>query len=448
MANVKTIVKQRIPKTYYELSASQVNTPKNIVNFFWEILKKYRPNKLNKVVDFGAGDARFSLSNHFKQYIGVEIDPNAITSHTHDCRVSVYNDCAFNLKDAEFDACIGNPPYVRHHDVESPWKEKTGKFLEHELKFRFNLHSNLFAYFIALGLIKTKNDGIVAQIIPYEWVSRPSYKGLRDLIGEKKWQVDIYCFQYPVFSGVLTTACITIIDKSKSNNKWNYYNINKNLEVTNRLGISGTGKEVLPYTNYTTIRTRRGISPGSQKIFTLTEGERIHNCLSKEDVEPCVTTLKGLPENIGILDQINFKKYYIDQGKRCWLIKSNSSNISPNLQSYLDNVPEVLRQNYTCTHQHPWYNYELYVKPQILIHSGFRTYGPKILVNKIGAIAVGSVMAIHSDFDFKIDNLVNYLKEFNFEEHVVAHSNNLKKIEVRQLNSVINKWINANEYKH
>lgn len=448
MAIEKNIVKQRIPKTYYELSASQVNTPKNIVNFFWEILKKYRPNKLHKIVDFGAGDARFSQSNHFDNYIGIEIDPNAIISHINDSRISIKNDCAFNLKDADFDACIGNPPYVRHHDVESPWKEKTGKYLEKELNFRFNLHSNLFAYFIALGLIKTKNDGIVAQIIPYEWVSRPSYKGLRDLIVEKKWQVDIYCFQYPIFSGVLTTACITIIDKSKNNSKWNYFNINRNLEITNRLGVSGTGKEVLPYSNHTTIRTRRGISPGSQKIFTITEGERIHNRLSKEDVEPCITTLKGLPEEIDILNQENFKKYYIDQGKKCWLIKSNSSNISRNLQSYLDNIPQYLRQNYTCTHQHPWYNYELYIKPQILIHSGFTNYGPKILVNKIGAVAVGSVMAIHSEIDFNISSLIHYLKNFNFEEHVVAHSNNLKKIEVRQLNSVINKWIEAYDYKN
>ncbi|MOA19445.1 hypothetical protein D3C78_1398260 [compost metagenome] len=56
-------------------------------------------------------------------------------------------------------------------------------------------------------------------------------------------------------------------------------------------------------------------------------------------------------------------------------------------------------------------------------------------------------MAIHSEFDFNIYSLIEYLKKFNFEEHVVAHSNNLKKIEVRQLNSVINNWIEANEHK-
>lgn len=447
MAVEKIKVKQRIPKTYYELSASQVNTPFNIVKFFWDILKTYRPNKLNKVVDFGAGDARFSQSNHFDHYLGIEIDPKAIITHARDSRISIYNDCAFKLKESDFDACIGNPPYVRHHDVESPWKEKTGKFLEKELNCRFNLHSNLFAYFIALGLIKTKNDGIVAQIIPYEWVSRPSYKGLRDLIVGKKWQVDIYCFQYSIFPGVLTTACITIIDKSKDNGTWNYFNINENLEVTKRLGVSGTGKEVLPYSKHTIIRTRRGISPGSQKIFTLTEGERIHNCLSREDVEPCVTSLKGLPENISILDNKTFKEYYVNQGKKCWLIKSNSKKLSPRLKSYLDNIPEYLRQNYTCTHQHPWYNFELYIKPQILIHSGFTKFGPKILINKIKAVAVGSVMAIDSEVDFDVTGLIEYLRQFNFEEHVVAHSNNLKKIEVRQLNSVINQWILLNEYK-
>lgn len=448
--SVETIkVKYKAPKTYYELSASQVSTPREVVSFFWKLVKQYRSEALVNVVDFGAGDARFSFSDHFGRYLGVEIDPNAIlSSYSNNSRVNIINDCAFNLKESNFDACIGNPPYVRHHDIESPWKEKTGKYLEQQLNFKFDLHSNLFAYFIALGLIKTHTNGLIAQVIPYEWVSRPSYKGLRDLLIKEKWQVDIYCFEYPVFKDVLTTACITIIDKSKNNNQWNYYNIDRNLEISNRNGVSGTGKDVLPYSKHSTIRTRRGVSPGSQRIFTLTEGERIHNRLSKSDVVPCVTTLKGLPDDLSTLDNETFKKYFLNEGKKCWLIKSNQEPLSENLKIYLENIPEYLRQNYTCTHQHPWYNFEKYIIPQILIHSGFTKFGPKVLKNNIGAVAVGSVMAIDSENEFNVIDLIKYLKHFNFEDQVVAHSNNLKKIEVRQLNSVINKWIESYEYKH
>lgn len=439
--------KYKTPKTYYELSASQVSTPRDVVSFFWDLVKQYRTVPLKNIVDFGAGDARFSLSDHFENYLGIEIDPKAIINGSlNNSRINIINDCAFNLKKSDFDACIGNPPYVRHHDIESPWKEKIGKFLEKKLNFKFNLHSNLFAYFIALGLIKTNSTGLIAQVVPYEWVSRPSYKGLRDLLIKEKWQVDIYCFEYPVFKDVLTTACITIIDKSKHVSQWNYFNVDKNLNISHRNGVSGTGKEVLPYSKHSTIRTRRGISPGSQKIFTLTEGERIHNRLSKSDVIPCVTTLKGLPDDLNTLDDEVFKKYFVSQGKKCWLIKSNQEPISENLKIYLENIPEYLRQNYTCTHQFPWYKFENYIVPQILIHSGFTSFGPRVLHNKIGAVAVGSVMAIDSETTFDVVNLITYLKCFNFEDQVVAHSNNLKKIEVRQLNSVINKWIESYEY--
>ncbi|MDR7015039.1 Eco57I restriction-modification methylase domain-containing protein [Acinetobacter sp. 3657] len=448
--NIEAVRNQyKTPKTYYELSASQVSTPEDVVSFFWSLVKQYRTDPLKNIVDFGAGDARFSQSDHFEHYLGIEIDPNAIvSSFSKNTRIKIINDCAFNLKEKNFDACIGNPPYVRHHDIESPWKEKIGKYLEKQLNIKFNLHSNLFSYFIALGLIKTHEAGLIAQVIPYEWVSRPSYNGLRDLLIREKWQVDIYCFEYPVFKDVLTTACITIIDKSKKNSQWNYFNVDKKLNISKRQGVSGTGKEVLAYSKHTTIRARRGISPGSQKIFTLTEGERIHNRISKNDVEPCVTTLKGLPDDLYILDQESFKKYFVSQGRKCWLIKSNQENISKNLKIYLDNIPEYSRQNYTCTHQHPWYNYEKYIIPQILIHSGFTKFGPRVLQNKVGAVAVGSVMAIDSDKNFEVVDLIDYLQNFNFEDQVVAHSNNLKKIEVRQLNSVINKWIESYELKH
>jgi hypothetical protein len=48
------------------------------------------------------------------------------------------------------------------------------------LKFKLNELCNLYIYFMCLALIKTKKDGIVALVIPYEWVSRPSANALRE----------------------------------------------------------------------------------------------------------------------------------------------------------------------------------------------------------------------------------------------------------------------------
>ena len=90
--------KYKTPKTYYELSASQVSTPRDVVSFFWDLVKQYRSVPLKNIVDFGAGDARFSLSDHFENYLGIEIDPKAIiNSSSNSSRINIINDCAFNL---------------------------------------------------------------------------------------------------------------------------------------------------------------------------------------------------------------------------------------------------------------------------------------------------------------------------------------------------------------
>ncbi|KAF0206376.1 MAG: site-specific [Gallionellaceae bacterium] len=448
----------RTPRTYYELSNSQVSTPAPIVSFYWDIVKQYRP-QLQRVIDLGAGDARFSHGGHFEEYVGVEIDPNAVqhirpsspkqiksSPNTFEqiqltSRSRIELGCAFRFKETGFSACIGNPPYVRHHDIESPWKEDTANYLAKELDFSFNMHGNLFLYFIALGLLKTSDDGLLAMVVPFEWVSRPSSKGLRNLINKHKWDVSIYRFQESIFDGVLTTACITIIDKNSNNGNWQYFDVSEDLQVSPRKGISGTDQEILQHSNRSEVWARRGISPGSQDIFTLTDGQRIHFGLTLDDVIPCVTTLRHVPKSLRMLTSKTFNKYFVDEGKLCWLIKSNEHPISDQLQAYLDSIPESDRQTYTCINQFPWYDYEKSAIPDLLIHSGFTSFGPKVLINSIGAQTVGSVFGIHTTRKNVLRSIQEYLLDIDFESQVVAQANSFKKIEVRQMNTILNNWV-------
>lgn len=430
----------RIPRTYYELRNSQVSTPAPIVSFYWDIVRQHRP-QLNRVLDLGAGDARFSFGGHYEQYVGVEIDPDAVSQIRLPQRSRVEVGCAFRFEDTGFDACIGNPPYVRHHDIESPWKEQTAARLANELDFRFNLHGNLFLYFIALGLLKTNDDGLVAMVVPFEWVSRPSAKGLRDLIGRNKWDVTIYRFQESIFDGVLTTACISLIDKTSKNGNWKFFDVAKDLQVVHRNGVSGTDYDILPHSNRSKVWARRGISPGSQDIFTLNEKQRIHFGLTHEDVVPCVTTLRHVPKSLRHLNSQAFKKHFVDAGKLCWLIRSNEKNLSKRLRFYLKSIPETKRQTYTCINQEPWYDFEKSPTPVMLIHSGFKSFGPKVLLNSIGAQTVGSVCGIHAERKVALKKLQEYLLGIDFESQVVAQANSFKKIEVRQINTVLNNWV-------
>lgn len=388
----------------------------------------------------GAGDCRFAQHGRFQNYVGVEIDPSRSRSANLPGNAKLIHKCVFKHRGRNYDACIGNPPYVRHHDVESPWKEETVAQINRALAVSLDKHCNLYLYFLCLGLLKTGDTGLVALVIPFEWVSRPSAAAVRDYIQARGWRVSVYRFQKPIFSGVMTTASVTIIDKGYTDGKWSYFDITHDMKVVPRPAAAKSKRGVFKYAKRGEAWGLRGLSPGSQKVFTLTETERLKHGLTKRDVLPCVTTLRNVPRRLRLLSRKSFKTYFVDAGARCWLIKSCAKRRSGRLDSYLKSVKVSARSTYTCRNQSPWYNYLPHPVPQMLFGSGFTAFGPKVLINSIGAHAVGSVWGIHSKLQLPLRRAQEYLLGVNFEDRVVAHAKTLKKVEVKQLNAVLNRF--------
>src|ERR1043166_5926564 len=102
------------------------------------------------------------------------------------------------------------------------------------------------------------------------------------------WGVSIFRFSHAIFDGVLTTASITIVDKRQKGNNWAFFDISRSLQVKPRRSISGSKLSILKYSDRGHVWARRGISPGGQKVFTLTEAERVQASLTRRDVIPCV----------------------------------------------------------------------------------------------------------------------------------------------------------------
>jgi hypothetical protein len=184
----------------------------------------------------------------------------------------------------------------------------------------------------------------------------------------------------------------------------------------------------------------RGLSPGTQRVFTLSEGQRIHFGLSMSDVLPCVTSLKSVPQVLDTLDRCAFKKYFVESDRRCWLIRSHEENLSNQLIAYLSQIQPGDRDTSTCRNRNPWYRFQIQPRSEILYSSGFVCFGPKVLINEVGAIAVGAVQGIHSAINIDRYHLRNYLSTIDFESRVVAHAGTLRKIEVNQMNHVLNKY--------
>lgn len=437
----------RLPKTAYELARSQVATPPEIVDVFWQVTSRYR-KQLSSVLDLGAGDCRFARGGRFTAYHGIEIDATKRPCAGLPATATLHHGCAFEYPDSGYSACIGNPPYVRHHDLDEVWRDRIAARLSDLTGHPINRKCNLYVYFLMLALLKAKSNGLVSMLVPYEWVSRPSAKSLRDFIADNEWHVDTYRFTEPIFDCVLTTASITVIDKRNRDGKWTYHQVSRKGETSALQNATGSDKDVLSYEDRGKLWAMRGMSPGTQKVFTLTEGERIHAGLRHDDVLPCVTSLRKLPCNLSNLTLAAFRKRFVDAGERCWLIKSHTAPISARLQAYLDSVPTSRRDTWTCTSRELWYRYSLFPVPRLLISTGFTEFGPKVVVNSVRAHAVGSVCGVYSDGVHVWRSVREYLAGINFEKRVVAHAKILKKIEIRQLNSALNAYDSERELDH
>lgn len=430
----------RKPRTAYELARSQVETPEAIVRIFWKIAHKYR-SRFSRILDLGAGDGRFAIGGRFSSYEGVEIDKSRHPSDKLPRSAKIVYSCAFKHVGTGYAACIGNPPYVRHHDLDEHWRNNLVRRLQRETGIEINKKCNLYIYFLFLALLKSRQDGIVSALVPYEWVSRPSAKSLREYIERNRWHVDVYRFSESVFEGVLTTASISIIDKKNEDGQWRYFSLSSAGNTLELGQMTGSHRKVLSYENRGGLWAMRGMSPGTQKVFTLTEDERIQAGLKYEDVLPCATSLRGIPKDMAHLTQSAFRKRFIETGTKCWLIKSHTESISPRLQAYLKSVSEKNRDTWTCNSRDPWYRYVLSDAPGLLVSTGFTKFGPKILVNSIAAHTVGSVCGVYANRHIAWSFLRAYLMGINFEDRVVPHANNLKKIEIRQLNGVLNSYL-------
>jgi hypothetical protein len=422
------------------LDRCRVDTPFNVISRLWFQVNKLRP-RIKKVVDFGAGDGRFAATGEFERYVGFEIDLDRCLAARLPERAKMMNQCAFSDEIKDADLCLGNPPYVRNQDLPSGWRRRVAGTLFKRTGVAISGLANAWQYFFLLGLASTKPDGLVALIVPFEWVSRPSSLRLREYIKHQRWDVDVYRLRDDTFSRVLTTSSITIVDKRGSKGQWRYFAETRPGVYSRLASPTGGSEGVIDYaprelSENGTGRVKRGLSPGTQSVLTLTEGERVRLGLKiRSDVVPCVTSLRQLKTDCTVLTDDVFEKHFRLAGLKCWLIRTNRPP-TRRLKAYLDSVPKEKYQTSTCLSREKWWEFSMPEIPCILIASGFRCTRPKAVLNNVGAVAVGSVYGLYGLAARRSKQVLEAFKSVDLSGSIVMHSNGLRKVEVNQMNTL------------
>lgn len=423
------------------LDRCQVDTPDSLVSATWAHIAELRES-VGKVIDFGAGDGRFAKAGRYTSYTGYEIDGRRCATARLPANAELVNACAFSYPITDADVAIGNPPFVRNQDLPSGWRAHVAKLLKERTGVSVSGLANAWQYFFLLSLASVKDDGLCVLIVPYEWVSRPSARALRDHIIANKWDVSVYRLVDAAFDSVLTTASITIIDKRAKNGTWQFFEETAEGRYVPLNSPSGSMHGVIRYLRRSEASERspraiRGLSPGTQKVLTLTEGERVRNGLEiGRDVVACVTSLRQLPNEVGELNDVVFRTFYRDAGEKCWLIRTDDKP-SSTLRAYLENVPTSDYQTSTCLEREIWWQFKMPPIPQVLIAQSFKGRFPKAVRNVISARAVGGVCGVYGLSEDQSGTLCTGMNNIDIRERVVAHSNGLRKIEINQLNALL-----------
>ena len=424
------------------LERCQVDTPAAIVRAVWNHVRDLRQGRELKVVDFGAGDGRFSHDGDYASYVGYEVDRSRYADVKLPPRARLVHACAFDHPITDADLCIGNPPFVRNQDLPNGWaREVAGKLCDRTGVLLSGL-ANAWQYFFLLALASVKDDGLCALILPYEWVGRPSSARLRNYIEVNRWNVSVYRLAETTFAGVLTTSSITIVDKSSRNGLWRYYEEARSGEFRRLISVTGGRAGMLPYgrrpdPTSATPRAIRGLSPGTQAVLTLREADRARFDLKiGTDVVPCITSLRSVDEECENLDAATFNELYRDAGARCWLPRTDRP-VGPRLLHYLKSIDPSRYQTKTCLEREVWWKFNMPPVPIMLLSQGFTGRTPKVVHNEYQVRAVGGVCGIYGLDEEAARRVRTRLRAENVGRRVVRHSNGLMKIEIGQLNALL-----------
>lgn len=420
------------------LAKCQVDTPPHIVALVWLIVGRYR-TRVGKVFDAGAGDGRFSVGGNYDSYVGYELDSRRIPVRSFPTNARILRSDAFALTEPfDFDLAIGNPPYVRHHDLGDEWRGHISRWIKSRTGVRPSGWSNAYLYFFWLALIASANDGLVVYLVPFDWVTRPAARSLREYIAGHGWKLDIYRFDQEPFETVLTTACVVVVDKRVQAAEASYFRIAPDNSISVLQSPTLSEHQPLAYKrSIASAYARRGLSPGDQTVFMLTETERVANGLViGRDVVRAVSTFRRVEcDQVGLTDAF-FKKNFVDAGERCWLINS-ACRPSAALDSYLQANGHRCKDNSTCSQRDTWWQFEMPEAPRVLYSSGFRGPAPKSMINQIEAIAVGAVCGIYASSDAAARRIYDHIQNLDFATQVVAMSKGFTKVEINQMNGVV-----------
>jgi len=284
--------------------------------------------------------------------------------------------------ESHFNLLISNPPYVRHHHLDSTDKERLQRRVLLEHRIRISGLAGLYCYFLLLSDVWMNEDGLAIWLIPSEFMDVNYGRAVKQYLTDHVRLLHIHRFcpadvqfadalvssavvvfrkQRPAEDGAVRMSfggsllapvrCSTVsLEALRNARKWTAFPTTEptSLEVGNRLTLGDL------------FTIKRGIATGANGFFILPEEEAARQGIPEEFRRPILPNPRQLSAEVVEADQRGYpantvKLALID----CDLPEHDVEDRFPQFWKYLQRgKAEDIHTAYLTSRRTPWYSQE------------------------------------------------------------------------------------------
>jgi len=277
-----------------------------------------------------------------------------------------------------FNLIICNPPYVRHHHLDSSDKERMQRMSFRTSGMKLSGLTGLYCYFLGISHAWMQDDGIGGWLIPSEFMDVNYGRALKNYLLNEVTLLRIHRFDPndTQFPDALVSSAVVFFKKSKPlENHTIVFSYGGNLHQP-RLLSDISSRELTDETKWTRFPTakvriktkypkisdffqiKRGIATGDNKFFIMNRDQISERRLPMEAFRPILPSPRYLPCNEVLSDptgmpMLERQLFVLDTKLPLFEIEENH----PHLFNYLEQAETGgTLDRYICRHRRPWYS--------------------------------------------------------------------------------------------
>ena len=439
--NERRVLQERLDSCKSALQRNKLGqfaTPASLADEIVQFALKYVDNIsevrfLDPAFGTGAFYSAFlrSKNGHRFSAVGIEIDP-----YYGNPAEKIWNKTGLRLQlndftelhppvseNEKFDLLICNPPYVRHHHIDTDKKNGLKNKLRNK-GFHVSGLAGLYCYFLLLADEWTKKLGISVWLIPNEFMDVNYGKTIKEYLLSRVELILIHRFdpEDVQFEDALVSSTIVVFKKKEPDKKtdviFSFGGTLQNPKILHKIPLA-TLNPVEKWSRFSKwkqpIRSqssnfilgdlfsiKRGLVTGGNEYFILSEEKIRELCLTYDFLIPILPSPRFLTESIvetnaNGLPLVNKKLFLLDCNRTSEFLKSQY----PALWRYLcQGIEKGIPDGYICAHRDPWYSQEqrpaaLFISAYIGRNTYHKTHPFRFILNRSQATVTNSWLAFY-----------------------------------------------------